>query len=135
MRELALVVLSCCGDDWLMVQPATAAARVAATAAWTISFMRVVSPYVARVWHNALQRKGDLVLSFSKSGKSRQCRSLLRSLAKPGCQCCLLDRAVGDADHGVHHFRFVGFVTPAIHLEKDRSNRVRRALVSVMENI
>src|SRR5215211_5495989 len=60
MRELALVVLSCCGEDWLMVQPPTAAARVAATAALAISFMGVVSPYAARVWHNALQRKRDL---------------------------------------------------------------------------
>ena len=66
MRELALVVLSCCGDDWLMVQPPTAAARVAATAALTISFMGIVSPYAARVWHNALQRKRDLVSRFFK---------------------------------------------------------------------
>src|SRR5687768_6295150 len=100
-----------------MVQPATDAARVAATAALAISFMGVVSPYAARVWHNALQRKRDLVAS--KSGKSRQCRKrgfsrrrrptpkalhLLRSLAKPGRQCCFLDRAIGDADHGVHHY-------------------------------
>src|SRR2546421_5040912 len=62
MRELALVVLSCCGVDWLMlwVQAPTAAARVAATAALTIIFMGIVSPYAARVWHNAPQRKDDL---------------------------------------------------------------------------
>src|SRR6266545_2892417 len=60
---------------------------------------------------------------------------LVRSLAKPGRQCCFLDRAVGDADHGVHHFGFVCFMTPTIHLEKDCRNRVRRALVSVMENM
>src|SRR4029450_10640373 len=100
MRELALVVLSCCGEDWLMVQPATDAARVAATAALAIRFMGIVSPYVARVWHNALQRKRDLLPGSSKPGKSRS------------VQCLPQEGKARDHHHDVQHVLEGGHAQP-----------------------